>query len=426
MKQILYNKIYPKYEARVPGMQMTDIHKRVNMERMRKERLERARAQMKEADVAVMLLISPTSIRYTTAYQTLAYGPGLSYAMVPIEGESIVWGHGACTTQDRRQITWMESDNVRVQIPKAVSSPSLLTHPEALEFVQKEFAKQIKGGLADLGMSNEVLTLDMGDGSALTALSRAGIKTSVRPELMWKAMEIKTQDEIECFRILGSITDIVHYELSKYAEPGKTERELAAYMDFTAMKYGCEPTPHAFVASGQHTWPNYRNMTDKVLRPGDIFFADIIQASWCGYKSCHYRTYSCMTPPSQAAKDAMKRVVDWVFAALSECKPGKTSADMVKHWPDEGEYWGVPPEHAYGDCVYHGLGLQNYGSPYGSRMWSLKYPYELKENMVFAIETQDGIGDGQGVRVEDMVVVTKTGYELLTHFPREIITCPNR
>lgn len=146
MKQILYNKIYPKYEARVPGMQMTDIHERVNMERMRKERLEKARAQMKEADVAVMLLISPTSIRYTTAYQTLAYGPGLSYAMVPIEGESIVWGHGACTTQDRRQITWMESDNVRVQIPKAVSSPSLLTHPEALEFVQKEFAKQIKGG----------------------------------------------------------------------------------------------------------------------------------------------------------------------------------------------------------------------------------------------------------------------------------------
>lgn len=423
---ILYNQTYPLYAARWPGMQMTDIHERVNMERMRKERLERARAHMKEAGISVMLVLNPANVRYTTAFTTLAYTPGMSCAIVPIEGDSIIWGHGACTTQDRRQVTWIKPENMRYIAPKSVCTASLLTHPAALEFVQNEFARDITEALRELKMSKEVLTLDMGDASALKALERAGIKTAVRPEVLLKAQEVKTRDEIECFRIVGAIADIVHYELSKYAEPGRSERELAGYMDFIAMKHGCEPTPHAFVASGQHTWPNYRYSTDKILRPGDIFFADVIQASWNGYKSCHYRTYSCVTPPSQAAKDTAKRCVDWIFAALSECKPGNTSADMVKHWPDERTYWGVEPEAAYGDCVFHGLGIQNYGAPYGSRKWSLQYPHELKEGMVFAIETQDGIGDGQGVRIEDIVVITKTGYEMLTHIPREIVTCPRR
>src|SRR3989304_7090214 len=126
---IFYNQTYPLYAARWPGMQMTDIHERVNMERMRKERLERARAHMKEAGISVMLLLNPANVRYTTAFTTLAYTPGMSCAIVPVEGDSIIWGHGACTTQDRRQVTWIKPENMRYIAPKSVCTPSLLTHP---------------------------------------------------------------------------------------------------------------------------------------------------------------------------------------------------------------------------------------------------------------------------------------------------------
>lgn len=423
---IVYTKTWPEYAGRSCGFQGTDIAERINTERMRSERLERTRKYMREAGVSVMLLLIPADVRYATGYANLGYTPGMGGALVPLEGEPIIFAHYSCSAQDRRHITWIKPENIRVMIKGTTASPGLSVQPDAEEYQYTKAGKDIKDALDDLKLSKEVVTLDMGNPVTQAALEKFGIRYNVKRDLMVKAQEIKTKDEIECFRSCGVICDMVHWELSKYAEPGRTELELAGYMDYIAMKYGAEPTPLCFAASGPHTWPNWRYSTDRLLRPGDIFYADVIQASFVGYKSCNYRSYSCVTPPSQKAKDAYNRIIEWEYNALAGCKPGNTTADMAKGFPDEQEYWGVGPDYALGDNICHGLGILNYGPPYVSRAWSLKYPYELKEGMVFAIETQDGIGDGQGVRVEDMVVITKDGYEILTRAPYELITCPVR
>lgn len=321
-------------------------------------------------------------------------------------------------------MTWLKPDNIRYAIPSSIGgmSSGLWTDPAALKYQQGKVVAQLKADLEDRKLAKEVIYLDGSEPSLQALLENAGIKTALRGDIPIKAQEIKTPEEIECFRVTSAICDITHWELSKYAEPGKTEYDLAGYMDYIAMVYGAEPTPGSFCASGPNTWPNYRNSTDRLIRPGDIFYCDNIQISWNGYKSCNYRTYSAGMKASPAAEDCYKRINEWLYAALSDCKPGNTTWDMLKHWPEEEAWQGLSADYCWGDNLMHGLGLSNYGPPQGCRGWTEKYPYELKENMVFAIETQDSIGDGQGCRLEDHVLITKTGCEVLTRFPSDHIT----
>jgi Xaa-Pro aminopeptidase len=85
--------------------------------------------------------------------------------------------------------------------------------------------------------------------------------------------------------------------------------------------------------------------------------------------------------------------------------------------------WGYEDEdQAAANLWGHGLGLAQYDQPVISRIWSLDHPTEIKEGMVFALETQHGKVHDFGVRLEEMLVVTETGHELLTSFPIDEIT----
>ena len=119
----------------------------------------------------------------------------------------------------------------------------------------------------------------------------------------------------------------------------------------------------------------------------------------------------------------MTKLLKWINDSISVIKPGATSADVAAQWPSATELGFKNEEEAFLLQFAHGIGLGLWEKPIISRLFSLDNPFELKEGMVFAIETWCPSEDGTGsARIEQEIVVTKDGHEIITKFPVDEIT----
>src|SRR5581483_11691297 len=83
-----------------------------------------------------------------------------------------------------------------------------------------------------------------------------------------------------------------HWEFMKFLKPGLAENQLTAHiMELLYNIPGMEDVEDVIVSSGLNTWPNWRNFSDRIIKPGDMVFMDLAALTWNGYKSCYYRTY---------------------------------------------------------------------------------------------------------------------------------------
>jgi Xaa-Pro aminopeptidase len=166
----------------------------------------------------------------------------------------------------------------------------------------------------------------------------------------------------------------------------------------------CSPHPHVF--------------SDRLIRPGDTAYFDIIHA-FNGYRTCYYRTLN-VGGVNAAQRAAYRRAREFMDGAISEIRPGASSADVVSHFPAATEFGFDTEEAAFGLQYCHGLGLSNWERPLMSRYHSFEHPVILQEGMVFAIETYWPTPDGTAAaRIEEEVVVTPDGCRLLTRFPAD-------
>jgi len=208
-----------------------------------------------------------------------------------------------------------------------------------------------------------------------------------------------------------------------FLKPGLTENQVTAHiMEFLYNIPGIEDVEDVIVSSGPNTWPNWRNFSDRIIKPGEIVFMDLAALTWNGYKSCYYRTYCVGKEPTEHQNEIYAEALKWLYDAIREVKPGATTKDIASKWPS-AEIWGYKEEdEAAANLWGHGLGLAQYDQPVISRIWSLDHPLEIKEGMVFALETQHGIPFEWGVRIEEMLIVHSDRTEIVSNFPVEKIT----
>jgi Xaa-Pro dipeptidase len=176
--------------------------------------------------------------------------------------------------------------------------------------------------------------------------------------------------------------------------------------------------------SGERCNPHPHNFTDRIVRPGDQAFFDILQ-SYQGYRTCYYRTFN-VGRATPAQHDAYKLCREWLDKAIELIRPGVSTDKVVSVWP-KAEEFGFPSEMAaFGLQFGHGLGLALHERPIISRLVSLDAPMEIKTGMVFALETYCPASDGySAARIEEEVVVTDTGCRVITLFPAEELPIAN-
>ena len=406
------------------GKYAVDYEERINYDRLRKERLQKAVSELQKSGAGALVTWDEANIRYLTSYYvTTPMRPAeVQCVFLPRNGDPVLFGGGTPEETERR-MPWMKG-----RVHPSISSFKLVAsdenHLSVLVFVDA-----IKKLMADHGLEKETLAID-GTVCGLIldrALDKAGVKTIHGKPIMDRARMIKTMDEVELMRITCQNSESAFAAIVDAIRPGIRECDLVGIGIKALYQEGADHTEDLVCCSGFNTNPYGWSFSDKPLRPGDLVYIDVDGNSYQGYKSCVYRTFCCgKATPEQ--KDLYQECHEMLYAAISVLKDGATDHDILEKWPQSPEYWGFDNWAAVSAYVFgHGLGLtlhdQPVISPYAKAIGLS--PNELKAGMVIALETYAGHKGGKdGERLEENILITQDGYEVLTRWPiKELMEC---
>jgi len=396
---------------RTYGTMQVDWEQRADLERLRRERLARTKAHLAESELGALLCFDMNNIRYITATHigTWAIDKLVRFCLLPQGDEPIMWDFGSAARHHKLYSPWLGDDRSRVGISTLRGS---------VKGRAEDVAGKIRVELEARGLLGEPVGVDVIELPVLEALQAEGIRVVDGQALMQDARMLKTQDEITLLATACAMVDGAYEELFRALRPGMRENECVALVNRVLYELGSEHVEGVNAISGERCSPHPHVFTDRILRPGDPAYFDILHA-YNGYRTCYYRTFA-VGSASRAQADAYKRCRDILDQAIALIRPGVTTAEVVSVWPEAQEF-GFPDEEAAFALQYgHGVGLSIWEKPIFSRLVSFDHPETIQENMVFALETFWPASDGwSAARIEEQLVVTADGCEVITRFPAE-------
>jgi len=398
------------------GTMGVDFEERVNFERLRNERLAKAKEALRGSSLGSLVCYDFDNIRYLTGTHLGEWCRNKMnrHCILPREGEPLLFD--PATPAKKISCPWI-ADRV---FPAVGSMRGAI--PPGTGSVDK-VADDILRWLKEYGVEKKPVGLDIADIPLVRALEKRGLDVVDGQEVMLDARIIKTKDEIELLKVSAAMVDAAYEEVVRHIRPGKRENDLVAVANHLLYSMGSELVECVNCVSGERGKPHPHTFSDRIIRPGDMIFLDIMH-SHMGYRTCYYRTFICGKPSPPQLK-AYETAWKWLKGSIDAVKPGATTADVAKAWPTPEEVGLKTENEAFLLQFGHGVGLSIWEKPVISRLFSLEHPYAIKEGMVFALETYCPSEDGKGAaRIEEEVVVTKEGCERIFRYPiEELISC---
>jgi len=404
-----------------PGTTQVDFEERVDFRRLHRYRLARTREALAKSGLGAVLCFDQVNIRYisSTVIGEWARDKLIRYTLLTGNGEPYVWDFGSAARHHKLNCPWLEEDHCRAGNPgmRGAINPKVGLFELA--------AKEIKAILTEEGVANLPLGLDVCEPPMLFALQKEGIDVRDGQQVLLDAREIKSHDEITLLNIASAMVDGVYQDIAEALKPGVKESQIVALASKKLYELGSDCVEAVNAIAGERCSPHPHNFTDRIIRPGDPAYFDIIH-SYVGYRTCYYRTFA-VGRATPAHITAYKKAREWMDRAIELLKPGMTCDQVANAFPKAQEIGFDSEMAAFGLNFCHGLGVGLHERPLISRLNSYKDPYELKAGMVFAVETYCPATDGySAARIEEEVVLTPDGAKIITLYPADELPIANK
>lgn len=401
------------------GTMATDVEQRLDFNALREYKLRRVREQLEAYDIGALLSLDMDNIRYITSTYLAEWARDkyVRWSVMPRGGDPVLFEIGTAAMVKRELCPWLKPENIRNSIRWDRGG----NHHEVCVEAADAAVADIVAVLKENNVADMPLGVDIMDVHLLEALQRAGIRIVNGYEPMQDARIIKSPEELKIIELSASLVDGLYSELVKFIRPGVRENEVVAKIYGWLIERGVDRITGVNCVSGPRSNPHPHDYSDRLIRPGDLVFIDII-SNYLGYSTCYYRTFA-VTYSTQRQRDVYKRAMDYLQASIDVVKPGATTGDIAAQWPTAQEV-GFPNEYeARGLFVGHGVGLSNHEKPVITRIFSIDHPILIEEGMHFALETFAGEGE-DGARIESQIIVTKDGHKVITKWPcEELMVC---
>jgi len=424
-RKITAEDINPRYNwgrhLPVLGTMGVDFEERVDYRRMHRYRLARAQAALEASELGALLLFDDNNVRYVSSTKIGEWSRDkLSRWVLLMRGqEPILWDFGSAAVHHRLYSPWLLPENCKAGLVglRGTVDPAF--------GLMKRHAEEMASLMRAAGVAKMPVGVDIIEPPMMFELQKAGLTIKDGQQVMLSAREVKSADEIALLNRAAAMVDGAYDLVNEMLRPGVRENDIVAEVNKFLYTHGSDDVEAVNAISGERCSPHPHNFTDRMIRPGDQAFFDILQ-SFMGYRTCYYRTFN-VGRATPAQHDAYKKAREWLDNAIARIKPGASTAHICDVFP-KAEEFGFPDEMtAFGLQFAHGLGLNLHERPIISRVISMDHPTEIKEGMVFAIETYCPATDGfSAARIEEEVVVTDKGCRLISLFPAEELPIANR
>ncbi len=309
------------------GTMGVDFEERVDYRRLHRYRLSRVKQALEKSDLGALLVFDVNNIRYITSTKIGEWERDklCRWALLTRTGEPILWDFGSAAVHHKLYTPWLAPENCKAGLIglRGTVNPSF--------GLMKRHAEEIASLIREAGVADMPIGVDIIEPPMMFELEKAGLKVQDGQQVMLEAREIKSVDEIALLNRAAAMVDGAYHLIHEQLKPGVRENDIVAMVNEFLYRHGSDDVEAINAISGERCNPHPHNFTDRMLRPGDQAFFDILQ-SFMGYRTCYYRTFN-VGRATPVQHDAYKKAREWLDNAIALIKPGVSTDKVCSVWP---------------------------------------------------------------------------------------------